>query len=179
MRPWEVRVGGHTVLVAPPNIRADLREKSRMELRRRNAERERGWDNTPHRTCPSNLRGLKPITSEPWSRDAAVYAIKTGSFERHVNAEMDGTTAEEYNDESVLDSNNGYRSSVTATGLAKNASIGGQPLWDTSTRRYCPYVLRGISPVTREPWAIDEQFYNRNTTRDTTMDERGVPCIGS
>jgi hypothetical protein len=34
--------------------------------------------------------------------------------------------------------------------------------------------LRGISPVTREPWAIDEQIYNRDTTRDTTMDERGA-----
>lgn len=156
------------------NVRALLRERSRIELARRNMERERGWDCTPHRTCPSNLRGIKPITSEPWSRDAAVYARKTGSFEKVYNAEMDGGKREEYNDESVLDSNNGYRSHITATGLKRNASLGGQPLWDSSPLRHCPFVLRGISPVTREPWAIDEKIYNRNTLRDTTMDERGA-----
>lgn len=126
-----------------------------------------------------------------------------------------------YNDESILDSNNDdptkrYRSHVTATGLAKNASLGGQPLWDSSTLRHTPYgartcqpqpvnlktpmslvmvarltrastrhtrrvsytaVLRGISPVTREPWAVDEQVYNRDTLRDTTMEERGARAL--
>lgn len=154
--------------------------RSREMLARRNAEREFGWDATPYRSCPSNLRGLKPITQEPWSRDALVYARKTGSFEKIFNADMfgDGTQAQEaYNDESIYDSNNPdaakrYRSTVTATGLKKNASLGGQPLWDSSVRRYCPHILRGINPVTREPWAVDEQFYNRNSTRDTTLDAR-------
>ena len=157
-----------------------LRERSRWEIARRNAERERGWDSTPHRSCPSNLRGLKPITSEPWSRDAAVYSTNTGSFEMQYNVEMDGLGREEYNDESVLDSNQGYVSHITATGLKKNSSLAfggglnasGQPMWDSSPLRHCPHVLRGISPVTREPWAIDEQIYNRDTTRDTTDDER-------
>ena len=131
-----------------------------------------------------------------------------------------------YNDESILDSNNEdptkrYRSHVVATGLKKNASLGGQPLWDESPLRHCPHgnaslhaapppatwhmhmrehmhnahahaprlptgcarsrmcphtvaVLRGIVPVTREPWAVDEEIYNRNSTRDTTMDARGA-----
>lgn len=168
--------------MTPASARALLRQRSRVEIARRNMERERGWDYTVHRTCPSNLRGIKPITSEPWSRDAAVYAKKTGSFERVVNAEMDGGQREEFNDESVLDSNNGYRSHITATGLKRNSSLGGQPLWDSSPLRYCPFVLRGIAPVTREPWAEDEKIYNRDTTRDTTMDERaggGALDLGS
>lgn len=108
-----------------------------------------------------------------------VYAEKTGSFERIVNADHFGDGKAglcEYNDESIYDSNNPdkakcYRSHVTATGLKNNASLGGQPLWDSSPLRHCPYVLRGIAPVTREPWAVDEHIYNRDTTRDTTMDE--------
>ena len=127
------------------------------------------------------MAGIKPVTAEPWARDAKVYAAKTGSFERVINADAfgDGTAQmEEYNDESTLDSINadgqrvGYRSKVKATGLAHNASLGEQPLWDSSVRRYCPFVLKGLSPITREPWCEDEKVYNRNTTRDTTMDER-------
>ena len=75
-----------------------------------------------------------------------------------------------------------YRSKVTATGLKKNASLGGQPDWDSSTLRHCPHVLRGITPVTREPWAVDEQIYNRDSLRDTTMDARaggGALDLGS
>ena len=115
-----------------------LRAKSRENLARLNAIREAKWDRSMHRSCPSNLRGLKPITPEPWARDALVYAQRTGSFEQVVNADQfgDGTLQDEYNDESILDSNNGYRSHVTATGLKRNASLGGQPLWDSSTRRY-------------------------------------------
>ena len=33
--------------------------------------------------------------------------------------------------------------------------------------------LRGIKPITREPWCVDEKIYNEDTTRDTTDDERG------
>lgn len=142
-------------------------------------QREATWDSSPHRYVPPSLRGIKPITTEPWVRDAVVYARKTGDFELEVDDHL-----EAYNDESVLDSNNGYVSKITATGLKRNASIGGngQPWWDSSPLRHCPHVLRGIQPVTREPWAIDEQIYNRDTTRDTTMDERaggGALDLGS
>ena len=91
----------------------------------------------------------------------------TPLMEKVYNAEMDGTRVEEYNDESILDSNNGYRSQITASGLKKNASLGDQPLWNSSPMRYCPPRLQGIQPVTREPWALDEDVYNRRfETRD-------------
>ena len=160
------------------------RERSRRELALRNARKELAWDNSVHRSCPPNLRGLRPITNEPWVRDAKVYADGDGiegDFEPVVN------DFEEYNDESIYDSNNPdaakrYRSQVTATGLKRNASLGGQPLWDSSPMRYTPFVLRGIKPVTREPWCVDEKIYNEDTTRDTTDDERaggGALDLGS
>jgi len=38
--------------------------------------------------------------------------------------------------------------------------------------RHTPHVLRGIKPVTAEPWAMDEAIYNEDTLRDTTDEER-------
>ena len=153
------------------------RERARRALEMRNAHLEALWDSSKHTICPPNLKGLKPVTHEPWARDATVYAQKTGSFERVANRDQHGSKTDfvtQYNDESVLDSNNPdaarrYRSHVTATGLAKNASLGEQPKWDSSPLRHCPHVLRGISPVTREPWWHDEQVYNRDTTNDTSQ----------
>ena len=170
---------------ARADARALFKERLRQRQRALLREKEAQWDGAAYKVCPAHLVGIKPWTREPWSRDAAIYAAKTGSFERLVNADVHGTGREavqEYNDESALDSNNGYRSTVTATGLKRNASLGGQPLWDSSTRRYCPPSIKGISPVTREPWCEDEKYYNRNSTRDTTMDERaggGALDLGS
>ena len=145
------------------------RRRARAKLAARNARREMEWDPTPHRTMPASLSGIKPVTEEPWSRDARVYAHKFGrSFEWVPNQQMDGSAVDEYHDESPLDNTNGYEVKVTATGLRKT----GQPSWDSSTYRPCPFVLRGIRPVTREPWVYDERIYNRDTTRDTTDDER-------
>ena len=148
----------------------EFRRRARERLAAYNARRERDWDETQHKYCPPVLRGLKPTTTEPWTRDAIVYARKAGSFEREANVEMDGLAVEEYEDESALDSNNGYATRVTATGLDRQS--GGKPSWDASTFRPCPFVLRGMKPVTREPWVFDERIYNRDTTRDTTDDER-------
>lgn len=169
--------------------RAYFRALARENLARLNAQREHLWDNSQHRNTPAHLRGIKPVTMEPWSRDAQVYAAQT-NLEKvyYADAHGDGTVAARtYNDESILDSNNPdparrYRSHVTASGLRKNASLGEQPLWDSSTRRYCPPGLKGIIPVTREPWAVDEWFYNRQTTRDTRSDNRaggGALDLGS
>ena len=147
----------------------EYRRRARAKLAARNARREMGWDPAPHRTMPAILSGIKPVTEEPWSRDARVYAHKFGSFEWMPNVHMDGTKLEEYNDESILDTDQGYEVKVTASGLAGKK---GQSTWDGSSFRPCPFVLRGIRPVTREPWVYDEKVYNRNTTRDTTDDER-------
>ena len=69
--------------------------KQRRDLiqRKKNAERESGWNNTPFRQVPAGLRGIKCSTKEPWAFDEEVYTRKTGSFEYEVNAQ------EEYNDE--------------------------------------------------------------------------------
>jgi hypothetical protein len=61
---------------------------------------------------------------------------------------------EQYDDRSVLAASKGYTSQVTASGL----SLSGAPAWNSSTLRPVPHALKGIKPVTREPWAIDAEI---------------------
>lgn len=140
---------------------------------------------------PQYFKGLKPHTSEPWAGDAIDYATMIVPALRG-----------DYNDECVLDSNNGYVSNV-ASAAGHNASLGAKDPWDDSPMRYCPHTLRGIKPVvhaktnpapwrlpseltsrpappayarplqmTVEPWAVDQAVYNEDTLRDTTDEER-------
>ena len=48
-----------------------------------------------------------------------------------------------------------------------------KPPWDDTPLRNRPSALIGLKPVTREPWAIDEDVYNRKfETRDVGMPDR-------
>ena len=64
---------------------------------------------------------------------------------------------EKYDDRSVLSATKGYTAQVTASGLTGF----NQPTWDSSPLRPVPHTLKGLQPVTREPWAVDAQI-NRN-----------------
>lgn len=132
------------------NHPARRRHRERAQ-RAKDKAKERQWNNTPFRSTPPNLRGIKCATGEPWHKDMVFYMKKTGSFEDEPNDE------EMYDDRSVLAASKGYQSSVTATGLKGVA----KPAWDSSTLRPVPHVLKGLKPVTREPWAID-QAINRD-----------------
>lgn len=117
------------------------------EQRKKLEAREKSWNNTPLRSRPANLKGLRPATKEPWAVDEDFYQRKTGSFEYEVNSK------EKYDDRSVLSATKGYQSEVTASGLG--GKLAGQPAWDSSPMRNVPYPLRGLQPGTREPWAVD------------------------
>lgn len=85
---------------------------------------------------------MKPQTNEPWVNDAYTYAETNEPVLRG-----------EYNDECVLDSNNGYISSVSASS-GHNAGIGKRNPWDDSPWRYTPHALRGMRPVRAAPRAL-------------------------
>ena len=111
---------------------------------------------------PPNLRGLRVATKEPWATDEAFYQKKTGSFEHEFNSR------EKYDDRSSLSVSKGYTAETTSTGL-KGVS---QPAWDSSPMRSVPHALKGIKPVTREPWSIDAQI-NRNMDLEGCAQSRG------
>jgi hypothetical protein len=48
-----------------------------------------------------------------------------------------------------------------------------RPPWDSTPLRSRPAALVGLKPVTREPWAVDEDVYNRRfETRDVGIPDR-------
>jgi hypothetical protein len=53
----------------------------------------------------------------------------------------------------------------------KHRSPARKPAWDSTPLRSRPSALVGLRPVTREPWAIDEDVYNRKFE----MRDVGVP----
>jgi len=55
--------------------------------------------------------------------------------------------------------------------------LNARPVWDSSPMRGRPSVLRGLRPVTREPWATDEEVYKqyRGTLAATTGRYLGTP----
>ena len=132
------------------NHPARRRYREREEKRQHEAK-ERQWNGTPHRARPSNLAGMRVVTKEPWALDEAFYQSKTGSFELEYNSKG------KYDDRSTLSATKGYTATVTSTGLDGVS----QPTWDSSPLRPVPHALKGIKPVTREPWTLDAQI-NRN-----------------
>ena len=47
----------------------------------------------------------------------------------------------------------------------------GEKNWDGTTMRYVPYALRGLKPVTNEPWARDEAVYRKDDGMSEIPDE--------
>ena len=68
--------------------------------------RKKAWDSSPHKPVPSNLRGIKPISYEPWAIDA----------KRYYDQNKDMSKFALYDDRSVLATSKGYKSTITKTG---------------------------------------------------------------
>ena len=43
---------------------------------------EAGWDSSPWKYVPHSLKGIKPVTNEPWARDEAVYNESRNAVDR-------------------------------------------------------------------------------------------------
>jgi len=112
-------------------------------------KKEQGWNPTPFRNAPWQIRGLNPVTREPWFEDMAVYNAKFAGGD-------DGET--EYQDGSF-----GNHAITVQRDDEKH--------WDSSTMRYVPYALRGLKPVTNEPWARDEAVYRAQDGMDEVPDD--------
>jgi len=114
-------------------------------------KKEQGWNPTPFRNAPWQIRGLNPVTREPWFEDMAIYNAKFAGGD-------DGDT--DYQDGSF-----GNHALSTMSETEKG--------WDGSIMKYVPHALRGLKPVTNEPWARDEAVYRKNDGMDEVPDEVG------
>jgi len=201
--------------------------RARMMLLQQNMQREQGWDNSTLKPCPANLRGIKPITVEPWYDDAGNYVppsaaevaaqragagahgasaspMKSSAASRRSSFGASAAQAEEAAEASGCSDT--YRSPTKVPQVAKAStpgrapavgsisassarrkfvekSVGARPAsgyrsgassaraspapragaaspgrggWDSTPFRPTPHALRGVKPVTREPWMLDQ-----------------------
>ena len=135
---------------SPDDVEREYQKEYKNWLRRTQ------WNSTPFRNCPDQLRGLQPVTREPWYEDMAIYNKK---FPIAGEGHDTGTLGSQdvYDDESALDAKNRKMTVEEAN-------------WDSSTWKYVPHSLKGIKPVTNEPWARDEAVYNESRN---SVDVRG------
>lgn len=120
-------------------------------------KKEGGWNSSPHRPVPYALRGLRPMhTMDPWSKDVMLdrkhkelppsSSYSTAGLSR-LDDGMNDSVAELYNRRQKEDRR-----------LAESI---GRPTWDPTPWRYVPPALRGVRPVTKEPWATDLAVYQQ------------------
>ena len=60
------------------------------------SKEESGWDSSTWKYVPHSLKGIKPVTNEPWARDEAVYHESRNSVDTRGAGMMEEETEEEY-----------------------------------------------------------------------------------
>ena len=98
------------------------------------------WNATPHRSTPPALRGIK-TNREPWASDAQVYADGMsghGAVRRRAQQARQPTREEMERE---------YREGVEKWKK--------EQAWNATPFRNAPWQIRGLNPVTREPWFED------------------------
>jgi len=90
------------------------------------------------------------VTREPWFEDMAIYNAKFSSHEG--------------------DDKGAYADGTFGSKKAIKNETPEERGWDSSTWKYVPHTLKGIKPVTNEPWARDEAVYQESRN---SVDLRG------
>ena len=128
------------------------------------------WDNKPYKPVPYELRGMRPVvTHEPWTPAAkATWARR----ERAASELGEPQRIETYATNTFSRLNDGMYESVAQLYQRKQAEERAalamrkhttKP-WDATVWRYVPPALRGLKPITPEPWAKDEALFDREET---------------
>ena len=146
----------------PPGGRADEDAEEAAEVARlremlahtaSSRKQRNGWDSSPARPVPYALRGLKPLyTYEPWGHSA---------MEAWVRLELKPSTS--YATSGLCRLDDGLNDDLAQLFNrrkredAEKAELRQRRPWDSSQWRYTPPSLRGLRPVTAEPWARDAE----------------------
>ena len=170
----DTRTGNADLSMVTPETEEEDRERSRAEeeanellhlrsmlareapterLRRASAGRG-AWDNSPFKPVPHPLRGYKPMSSyEPWSRTA----LETWSRLEMRPSTSYATAGLTKLDDGQRDDIASLRKRQVAESAAAIAGTSHPKEWDSTQWKYVPPSLRGLRPVTNEPWARDAE----------------------
>ena len=114
------------------------------------------WHSSPLRNPPGALRGVRPVTNEPWMEVAEV-DMKSALNYGH---EHEYEPRQEYN----------YFVEEARRRREENASAAS---WDSSVVRHAPAVLRGQKARRAEPWSKyhNDSIDELNSVDDTSINE--------
>lgn len=159
----------HPLLTQRSGVSRSSSRSSRKSFRqlsqRERAIREKGWVANPYISTPSALKGInlqagKLPREEPWSLDASWF-VQLLQLQDPVSKDStaharfwDATSREVYKEES-------WSSSERKKTLQKRAELGKVP-WDNRPMRSEPWALRGLKPVTKEPWFSDMKIREKH-----------------
>ena len=118
-------------------------------------KKEGGWNSSPHRPVPYGLRGMRPMhTMDPWSKDVIT---------KRKQQELPPSSS--YSTACLTRLDDGMNDSVAelsrrrAEEEVRMSSSSARPAWDSTPWFYVPPALRGLKPVTREPWGRDLEIF--------------------
>lgn len=106
------------------------------------------WNATPHRACPPALRGLK-TDREPWAKDANAYQEGMSGHGAVASKRRQQAVRQPKPEEIERQYREGYENWMKEAG------------WNATPFRNAPWQIRGLQPVTREPWFEDMAICTR------------------
>ena len=131
------------------------------------------WNKAPFKPVPHALRGLTPAAgvsqNEPWSADVLDTCARLDSSPSHALYATTGLKRLDdgmYDDIAML-----HRRRAEEDALASSST--NRPVWDPTPWHSFPAALRGIKPVTKEPWDRDLEAYNERGARIAHNSETG------
>ena len=124
----------------------------------KDADGMKAWDSRIHRDVPYGMRGLRPLyTIEPWSQ-----AVVETSRENDIPPYYASTSPLKRLDDGLNDDIVSMRRRRMAED-EEAAQAQNRPVWNNEIWHTFPQYLRGIKPVTHEPWLPDlEQYQERD-----------------
>ena len=128
-------------------------------------KKAQGWNSSPHRPVPYTLRGMRPMhTMDPWSKDVIL---------ERKHQQLPSSAS--YSTACLTRLDDGMYDNVAALFSRQRKEDGGfveqtsRPAWDPTPWRYVPPALRGVKPVTSEPWANDLEVYQRRQSKEYSL----------
>jgi len=111
-----------------------------------------GWNSSVYKPVPHSLRGLKPIYSaEPWCRDHLEKWCSSGMSPSQLYSTATFMKLDDGQRDTVAQQ---FRRKKNEENYAIMKATHASP-WDPTPWVYVPPGLRGLRPVTNEPWARD------------------------
>ena len=114
-----------------------------------------GWNASPYKPAPYALRGLTPLDglsqNEPWSPDVLDTAkrLNLAPSSSYATASLSRLDDGQYDDIAMLHRRKARENLAASTATKR-------PPWNPASHRDPPASLRGLKPVTPEPWPHGE-----------------------